>query len=258
MRLFRLFRLLDFMRLRSTPVTAASLAADLRVSVRSIYRDIADLQAMGAPIRGEGGLGYVMEKGYFLPSLRFESDELDALILGLKLVSERAGPVLDRAAERAAAKISSVLGDAQKDNMIEPALEAGPSRQMNSDGNSSTFATLRRAIACKEILTVGYRNSEGRPSTREARPLGLTLFENAWLVTIWCETAQDFRHLRLDRITFTTSTGKRFRAEKGKRFKDAVERERSNMPVKCSAVDAPSARIGWQAAETVRRKDRAL
>ena len=55
MRLFRLFRLLDLMRLRSTPVTAATLANELGVSARSVYRDIADLQTMGAPIRGEGG-----------------------------------------------------------------------------------------------------------------------------------------------------------------------------------------------------------
>ncbi|MDE4176062.1 MULTISPECIES: YafY family protein [Roseobacteraceae] len=229
MRLFRLFRLLDVMRLRSTPVTAASLAVDLGISVRSIYRDIADLQAMGAPIRGEGGLGYVMERGYFLPSLRFEADELDAIILGLKLVHERAAPVLDGAAVRAAAKISSVLGEGQKDSMIDPALEAGPSRTMYGDGNSATYATLRAAISAREFLTIGYRNSEGRLSTREARPLGLTLFENAWLLTIWSEAAQDFRHLRLDRISSVITTGKRFRLERGKRFKDAIDIERGKI-----------------------------
>lgn len=229
MRLFRLFRLLDLLRLRSTPVTAASLAEDLSVSIRSIYRDIADLQAMGAPIRGEGGVGYVMERGYFLPSLRFESDELDAVILALKLVSERAAPVLDGAARRAAAKVSSALGEAQKDSMVESPLEAGPSRVVNSDGNSLPFATVRAAIAAKDVLTIDYQDAVGRCSTREARPLGLTLFENAWLLTIWCETAQDFRHLRLDRITSLKRTGKRFRMEKGKRFKDAVDLERSKL-----------------------------
>ncbi|MBL8908822.1 MAG: YafY family transcriptional regulator [Rhizobiales bacterium] len=229
MRLFRLFRLLDLMRLRSTPVTATALATELSVSVRSIYRDIADLQAMGAPIRGEGGIGYVMERGYFLPSLRFETDELDAIVLGLKLVSERAAPALGGAAQRAAAKLSSVLGEAQKDSMADSALEAGPSRASNRDGGSLPFARLRAAIAAKEMLTIDYRNASGRFSTREARPLGLTLFENAWLLTIWCETAQDFRHLRLDRIISLSGTGKRFRAEKGKRFKDALDLERSKL-----------------------------
>lgn len=229
MRLFRLFRLLDLMRLRSTPVTAATLADKLSVSTRSIYRDIADLQAMGAPIRGEGGVGYVMERGYFLPSLRFETDELDAIILGLKLVTERAAPVLDGAAQRAAAKISSALGEEQKESMVDSALEAGPSSAANGDGNALPFAMVRAAIAAREKLTIGYKNAAGRSSTREARPLGLTLFENAWLLTIWCEVAQDFRHLRLDRITSLNRTGKRFRMEKGKRFKDAIDLERSKL-----------------------------
>lgn len=226
MRLFRLFRLMDLFRLRSTPITAKSLAMDLGVSVRSVYRDIADLQALGAPIRGEGGVGYVMERGYFLPSLRFEPDELDAIILGLKLVGERAAPFLGGAAGLAAAKISSTLAQAQKDSMTNAALEAGPCRTTREIGDAATFATLRAAITAQEILTIGYRDAAGRRSTREARPLGLTLFEEVWLLTIWCEAAQDFRHLRLDRITFVAGVGKRFRSEPGKRFNDALEIER--------------------------------
>lgn len=225
MRLFRLFRLLDLMRLRSTPVTAASLAGELGVSVRSVYRDIADLQAMGAPIRGEGGIGYLMERGYFLPSLRFETDELDAIVLGLKLVSERAAPALDRAAVRATAKIASALGETQKETLADLPLEAGPSP--GGDGGWGPFSTVRSAIAAKERLRIAYRNLQGRASTRLARPLGLTLFEKTWLLTIWCETAQDFRHLRLDRIEHVESSGTRFRSEKGKRFSDAIDLERS-------------------------------
>ncbi len=232
MRLFRLFRLLDVMRLRTTPVTAASLAADFGVSVRSIYRDIADLQAMGAPIRGEGGMGYVMERGYFLPSLRFETDELDAIVLGLRLVSERTAPVLDGAARRAAAKISSALGDTQKESMIDAPLAAGPGSAPSGDAGSKVFSKLRSAIASKELLSIGYLNAEGRSSTREARPLGLTLFENAWLLTIWCETAQDFRHLRLDRIMFVEGMGRVFRMEKGKRFKDALDLEHGKLALR--------------------------
>lgn len=229
MRLFRLFRLLDIMRLRTMPITAASLAADFGVSVRSIYRDIADLQAMGAPIRGEGGLGYVMERGYFLPSLRFETDELDAIVLGLKLVSERTAPVLGGAARRAAAKISSALGDEQKESMADAPLAAGPGVAPFGDTGPQAFSRLRAAIASKELLRIGYRNADGRASTREARPLGLTLFDNAWLLTIWCETAQDFRHLRLDRIVIVEGTSKVFMTEKGKRFKDALDLEHSKL-----------------------------
>ena len=113
--------------------------------------------------------------------------------------------------------------------MIDSALEAGPPSAMNGDGNALPFATIRAAIAARETLTIGYQNAAGRSSIREARPLGLTLFENAWLVTIWCEIAQDFRHLRLDRITSLNRTGKRFRMQMGKRFKDAIDLERSKL-----------------------------
>jgi predicted DNA-binding transcriptional regulator YafY len=235
MRLFRLFRLLDLMRLRTTPVTAQALSADLGVSVRSIYRDIADLQSMGAPIRGEGGIGYIMERGYFLPSLSFEADELDAIVLGLRLVSERSTPAFERAAQRAAAKIASSIGEANKQEMIDLPLEAGPSRAASAVRNTDLFLTLRKAIARSEVLRISYQNAAGMSSIRLARPLGLTVFDDTWLFTIWCETAEDFRHLRLDRIRSVESTEKRFRPEKGKRFKDALAIERAKQSLSLAA-----------------------
>lgn len=226
MRLFRLFRLLDLLRLRTTPVVASTLAAELGVSVRSIYRDVADLQSLGAPIRGEGGIGYVMERGYFLPSLRFDPDELDAIVLGLRLVAERATPTLDRAARRAVAKIASAIGEAGRDGMADLPLEAAPSRAAEAVRDTGLFATLRDAIANARKLRIDYENAAGQRSTRLARPLGLTVFDETWLFTIWCERSEDFRHLRVDRIVSALPTGERFRHEKGKRFKDAIALER--------------------------------
>jgi predicted DNA-binding transcriptional regulator YafY len=167
-----------------------------------------------------------MERGYFLPSLRFETDELDAIVLGLRLVAERAKPVFNGAAQRAASKIASALGETQREGMIDIPLEAGPSRVASNSMSSVSFLGLRTCIAERALLTIRYRNAEGRASTREARPLGLTLFEEAWLLTIWCEIAQDFRHLRLDRIESAERTGRRFRPEKGKRFRDAIDIEK--------------------------------
>ena len=237
MRLFRLFTLLDRLRLRTTPITARELSVDLGVSVRSIYRDIADLQSMGAPIRGEGGVGYIMERGYFLPSLSFDSDELDAIVLGLRLVAERSPPALDKAAQRAAAKIASSLGEARKREMIEHPLEVGPSRAAAAVADAGPFATLRTAIARGEMLRIIYRNALGKESVRLARPLGLTVFDDAWLLTIWCESADDFRHLRVDRIQSVETTDKRFRPEKGKRFKDALAIENAKLPPPSPKVD---------------------
>lgn len=235
MRLFRLFRLLDLMRLRRTPVTAQALAVELGVSVRSIYRDIADLQSMGAPIRGEGGIGYIMERGYFLPPLSFEPDELDAVVLGLRLVAERSTAALNKAAQRATAKIASSIGEADEREVIDRPLESGPSRAAATVRDPALFATLRKAIAGNEVLKIGYKNAEGTSSSRLARPLGLTVFDEAWLFTIWCETAEDFRHLRLDRIQSVEFAEKRFRPEKGKRFDDALAIERRKLSLSSGA-----------------------
>lgn len=237
MRLFRLFRLLDQLRVRTTPMTARELAALMGVSIRSTYRDLADLQAMGAPIRGEGGVGYVMERGYFLPSLGFDDEELDALALGLRLVSERSSSRLAAAARRASAKVASAIGEHARDNLLATPLEAGPSAAGAQAKAGPIYDHLREAIRRRDLLRIDYVAVSGERSSRLARPLGLTAFDESWLLTIWCETAQDFRHLRLDRIKVCDATGERFTHERGKRFADALKREREKLGKEAGPVD---------------------
>ena len=221
MRIFRLFELLDELRLRHTPVTAHDLAADMGVSLRTIYRDIADLQAMGAPIRGEGGVGYVMEPGYFMPSLSFDDEELAAIALGIRMVMTRSDAGLSAAASRAAAKVASAVNRDARHGFLEGSLHAGPSEV----SRTPFLRDLREAIGRRSILRINYTSRSGKTSQRDARPLGLTLFDSAWLLTIWCETAQDFRHLRVDCIDAVQPTGSIFRDERGKRFADCLARE---------------------------------
>jgi predicted DNA-binding transcriptional regulator YafY len=221
MRLFRLFRLLDELRLRRTPVTARELARATDVSVRTLYRDIADLQSMGAPIRGEGGIGYVLDPGYFMPALRFDEEELTALGLGMRLVAARSDPALADAARRAAAKIASGTDGDARESFVTCPFEAGPSEI----AAAPHLLALRRAVRRRAVLEIDYTSLSEQRSTRRARPLGLTAFDNAWLLTIWCETAQDFRHLRVDRIKAMRELGVRFRDERGRRFVDCLARE---------------------------------
>lgn len=221
MRLFRLFQLLDELRLRRTPVTARTLAQSMGVSLRTLYRDIADLQAMGAPIRGEGGIGYVMEPGYFMPSLSFDEEELSALAIGMRLAAARGDSVISDAARRAAGKIASALDAPTRRTFLESPLEAGP----GDAANVPYLKALRHAIRHRQVLEVAYTSVAGKTSTRRVRPLGLTVFDAVWLLTIWCETANDFRHLRVDRINALQETGDRFRDERGKRFSDCLARE---------------------------------
>lgn len=227
MRLFRLFRLLDQMRLRTHPVTAFALSGLMQVSLRTIYRDIADLQALGAPIRGEGGIGYVMDKGFFMPSLSFDGDELEALALGTKLVAARAGDGLADAARRASSKIASAIGEPSRQGFLNAPLEAGTTAAALNAKASDLHDSLRAAISSRSKLEITYQSLSENTSTRTARPLGLTVFDSVWLLTIWCEKSDGFRHLRLDRIICATKTGGAFRHEKGKQFADALAREGS-------------------------------
>lgn len=223
MRLFRLFQLLDTLRVRRTPVTARFLADEMGVSLRTLYRDIADLQAMGAPIRGEGGVGYVLESGYFLPSMRFDEEELSALAIGLRLAATRSDARLSEAAQRATAKIASAVTDDARLFFLDTPLEAGPT----AAAPLPLLPTLRKAIQHRRKLQIDYERLDGVQTTRLARPLGLTVFDSVWLLSIWCETADDFRHLRVDRIGRCEETGETFRHEWGKRFSDCVLREKS-------------------------------
>ena len=225
MRLFRLFSLMDVLRVRTQPVTARELSRHMGVSLRTIYRDIADLQTLGAPIRGEGGIGYVMEKGFFMPSLNFEGDELEALALGAKLVMARSGDTLAAAAHRASAKIASAIGDTPRHEFLNSPLEAGPSRTAMDSVTGALHDELRRAIRDRAIIKIEYLSLSGEMTTRLACPLGLTVFDSAWLLTIWCKRSKDFRHLRVDRIKSAARTGDTFRHERGKMFADALARE---------------------------------
>ncbi|RYC37998.1 helix-turn-helix transcriptional regulator [Pectobacterium zantedeschiae] len=220
MKTIRLFSLLDHLRGRIHPVSAEILAQALNVSVRTIYRDMAALQTIGAPIRGESGLGYILEKDYFLPPLNFDPDELDAIMLGMRLIGARGDDILSAAASRVSAKISAVIDVKKSDSYKSLPLRAVSRHTEENEKATKHLAFLRLAIRNKLQLRIAYVDLQGRKSDRVARPLGLTLFDAVWLLTIWCETRSDFRNLRVDNITSVAETGLYFRPEKGKRFED--------------------------------------
>lgn len=230
MKVFRLFALLDHLRSAATPVSAEALARALDVSPRTIYRDMVTLQAMGAPVRGEAGLGYQLERGYFLPPLRFDADELEAVMLGLRLVRARGDGALRAAAERASGKIgATVAGDAGTSFRQLP-LQAVSRRKAGDEVANGWLPLLRAAIRERGLVQLDYADLEGRTSARQVRPLGLTLFDEVWLLTAWCEHRAGFRNFRVDRITHAAATGARFRHESGRRFQDYLASLRDPAP----------------------------
>lgn len=220
MRTLRLFALLDQLRGSSKPISAETLALAMDVSVRTIYRDMATLQAMGAPVRGEAGVGYQIEKGYFLPPLHFDADERDAIMLGTRLITARGDDGLAAAARRVAAKIGAVLDDQVQDQYARSPFMAVSRQSEERTRADQHLGPLRLAIRDRAVLHIHYIDLAGRESERQCRPLGLTAFDTVWLLTIWCEKRSDFRNLRVDRLLSVTRTGATFRHERGKRFDD--------------------------------------
>lgn len=186
-------------------MTAAQLADELEVSLRTVYRDIATLIDQGAPITGEAGLGYVLNSGFFLPPLMFGEDEVDALILGLRLVAERGDPALERAAGDALAKIIAVLPNEMENVAATSGMLAGPGTTP-----ATHMAIIRQAIRTEQSLRLLYTDKKGVSTERVVWPVALGFFQAAEVLAAWCETRRDFRHFRLDRIAAAENFGKRY------------------------------------------------
>jgi predicted DNA-binding transcriptional regulator YafY len=192
----RLLDLMQALRRRRRPVSGKALADELGVSIRTLYRDVATLQGQGAPIEGESGLGYVLKAGFFLPPLMFGEDEVDAIILGLRFVSQRGDEDLAQAAQNVLAKIEAVLPSEIEGSAATSGLLAGP----GGSGKDAHLVTIRRAIRKEEKLSLDYSDKNGEATKRLVWPVAIGFFEAVEVLAAWCETRQDYRHFRLDRI----------------------------------------------------------
>jgi len=217
----RLFEIIQLMRRKPT-VTARALSESLEVSERTIYRDIRDLMASGVPIEGEAGVGYVLHAGYDLPPLMFKEQEIEALVLGARIVETWADAELAEAATDAIAKIEAVIPERLRGYMAATALLAPPSWHMEPIGFD--LADLRRAVRAQLKVRFSYRDVLGRSSQRTVRSLSLAYFGPVWILAAWCELRDDFRTFRLDRMTGFEVTGETFRAERGKTLHDFLKR----------------------------------
>lgn len=194
----RLFDLLQALRRHRRPVSGRILAEETGVSIRTLYRDIASLQAQGAVIEGEPGVGYVLKPGFLLPPLMFSPEEIEALVLGARWVSKHADDPLRVAAVGAIARIASVLPAELRAGLESASLLAGPSSQDALEGID--LAVLRRAIRAERKLSLLYRDGQGVSSQRVVWPFALSFFKRVRVVVAWCELRQEFRHFRADRI----------------------------------------------------------
>jgi len=204
----RLLALLQLLRRHRHPVSGATLAGELGVSIRTLYRDIATLQAQGADIEGEPGVGYVLRPGFMLPPLMFSQGELEALVLGFRWVQKFADAPVTKAATDALAKISAVLPAELAAELENTALLVGPRRIV--DGEIVDLAVIRAAIRRERKLLLSYRDAAGVRSERVVWPVALGYFEETRMLVAWCEWRQGYRHFRTERMAAIALLEERF------------------------------------------------
>lgn len=227
----RLFQIIQILRRKPFPVTAAAIAAEVEVSPRSIYRDIADLMAQRVPIRGEAGLGYILERGYDMPPLMLTVDEIEAAVLGAQWVASKGDPALARAAKDLVAKIAAAVPDRLLPVVAAPSVGAAPPVGHRPAGMD--LAPVRHAIREGYKMRIAYRDEAGRESERTIWPIVIGYAETVRLLAAWCELRQSFRHFRVDRILRAEFPSERHGSRPGElrhRWRRHFEAERGFSP----------------------------
>ena len=193
----RLFLIVHELRgRRATP--ARRLAERLGVSLRTVYRDVADLQTAGVPIEGEAGVGYLLRKGSDVPPLMFTREELEALVVGARFTEAFAGRRLGEAARHALTKIEAVLpGElktrSERSRILAPRVEA-------RDGLRERIDRLHEAIDGRRVVRLEYEVPDRPVVARDVEPLCLAFWGQAWTLGGWCRLRTGFRNFRLDRV----------------------------------------------------------
>jgi len=213
----RLFQIVQHLRARRL-TTAAALADFLSVSERTIYRDIRDLSLSGIPVKGEAGVGYCLDRSFELTALMFTPDEVEAVVVGLRMAQAFAGQRLRDASVTALDKVILALpkhrrAEVERSQIYVPPVQArqeiDPLREM-----------LNFAINEHAVLQLTYADDNARMTERAVRPLALHFWGSVWTVAAWCQLRQDFRNFRIDRIEACTRTGDSFTDEPGKTLRD--------------------------------------
>ncbi|HYR67945.1 MAG TPA: YafY family protein [Reyranella sp.] len=210
----RLFDVIQVLRTAKQPVTAAALADDLEVTVRTIYRDVATLQARRVPIEGAPGLGYVLRKGFDLPPLMFTVDEVEAVTVGARMVQRLRDPELQAAARRVLDKVTVVLPESLRGHVAEAPFYVSQGEAATPRGVD--MAGVRSAIRDRRKLRIAYVDEKGRRTRRTVWPLAMAYYVDVTLVGAWCELRKDLRNFRVERIAASRALAARFQDHNGK------------------------------------------
>lgn len=214
----RLFDIIQRLRTASGPLTAATLADDLEVTPRTIYRDIATLQARRVPIEGAAGVGYLLRRGFDLPPLMFTVDEVEAIAVGARMVRRLRDPELQEAAESVLAKVTVVLPDALRASLAASPIFVSEGDAVAAEGVD--VAELRGAIRDSRKLHIAYADEQGRRTHRTIWPIAMAYYVDVTLVGAWCELRADYRNFRVERIGSSRVLDEHFDQENGRLFRE--------------------------------------
>lgn len=224
----RLFDILQLLRVAAHPTTAATIADRLEVAVRTVYRDIATLQARRIPIEGAPGIGYVLRRGFDLPPLMFTDDEIDAITVGARLVRRLRDPGLQAAADSVLAKVMTVLPEA-----LRGGVTAAPFFVSHGDAETPLgvdLADLRRAIRETRKVRITYSDAQGRESERIVWPVAMAYYVDVTVLGAWCEMRSDFRHFRVERVGSSSILDDPFPTDGGKLMERWFALQRQKTP----------------------------
>lgn len=214
----RLFDIIQRLRTASGPTTAATLAEDLEVTPRTIYRDIATLQARRVPIEGAAGIGYLLRRGFDLPPLMFTDEEVEAIAVGARMVRRLRDPKLQEAAENVLAKVTVVLPDALRASLAASPIFVSEGDAVAAEGVD--MAELRGAIRDSRKLHIAYADEGGRRTHRTVWPIAMAYYVDVTLVGAWCELRADYRNFRVERIRSSRVLDEHFDQENGRLFRE--------------------------------------
>ena len=220
----RLLQLMQCLRSHTPPVRARTLAEELDVSVRSIYRDIGTLRASGAIIDGEAGFGYTLEEDPALPPMMFSQDEMEALVLGLGEVRAIGDPVLADAAHDALSKLKACLPDRMRRQLEHSILHVR--RFHERPPITIDVSALRGAARDETAIDIAYTDEHGRRTERRVLPLSIVFMDQVLVLLAWCQLRQDYRAFRVDRIRSLRFSEESFRPQRVTMLRAFVKRLR--------------------------------
>lgn len=227
----RILQLMQLLRLLPPPVQAAQLSAELGVSLRTVYRDVDSLRRAGAIIDGAAGFGYTLVEDTAMPPMLFNTDETEALVLGLREVIEIGDPVLANAARNALAKLAASLPERLSRQMQNSVLSA--KRFHSRPEITVDVATIRQAARDERAIHIYYGDAKGAQTERTVWPLSIIFMDQTLMLLAKCQLRQDFRAFRVDRIRKLALTDQSFRPRRTSLLREALATIESEEATDC-------------------------